>query len=213
MAGERLAAAGCPAGVYIRMAEAPYEMQMERGFRRGFPGAEVFLCPPNVLTYPPAREQVIAFPAGLPAGGGVFCRSRDIAAEFVVLQRDAAPGKPIRFIAADEPDCGTSPRADTQFDRLVIVSRGSDRADPGAPRSAQRGSPWETGGVKQNSCHCDRETQWVTAKAGTCGSIATVRLLSRRGSTPKPIWKFGGFSWATFPLVRPISYRDDYRTA
>jgi hypothetical protein len=99
-----LAAAGCPAGVYIRMAEAPYEMQMERGFRRGFPGAEVFLCPPNVLTYPPAREQVIAFPAGLPAGGGVFCRSRGIAAEFVVLQRDAAPGRPIRFIATVGPN-------------------------------------------------------------------------------------------------------------
>jgi len=122
-AGERLREAGCQAGVFVRMSEAPYEMQMERGFRKAFPGVEVFLHPPSALTHPPAREQVTAFLAGLRPNSGVFCRSRDIAAEFVVLQRDSASRRPFRLIAADEPDCGSSPRTDTPFDRLVIASQ------------------------------------------------------------------------------------------
>jgi hypothetical protein len=33
------------------------------------------------------------------------------------------------------------------------------------------------------------------------------------GQYVKASLEIRSFSWATFPLVRPISYRDDYRTA
>ncbi len=123
MAGERLGEAGCRVGIFVRMSESPFEMQMERGFRKRFPEAKVFLCPPNVLSHPPAREQVTAFLARVPADSGVFCRSRDLAAEFVAVQRDNAVRNPIHLIAADEPDCGRSPRANTPFGRLVMASQ------------------------------------------------------------------------------------------
>ncbi len=123
MAGERLTAAGCPAGVYIRMAESPYEIQMERGFRKAFSGASVFLCPTSMRTHPPVRRQAVSLLAGLPAGSGIFCRSHSLAADLVALQRDCAPGKPLRVIAAEEPDCAPLPRTDTPFGRLVIASQ------------------------------------------------------------------------------------------
>ncbi len=123
MAGERFQKEGCPAGLLVRLSAAPYEMQMERGFRRAFPGADAFVCPPNVTCHPPAREQAVTFLAGIPANSGVFCRSRDLAAQLVALQRERLPGKPVRFIAADEPDCGVSPHDNLAFDRLVVASQ------------------------------------------------------------------------------------------
>jgi hypothetical protein len=123
LAGERLAAIGCPAAVFVRLGEAPYEMQLERGFRKRFPAAAIFRSPPNVLTHPPARRQMAAFLAGLRPNTGVFCRSRDLAAELAVLLRERASPLPLHLVAADEPDCGTSPRSNTPFDRLVLPSQ------------------------------------------------------------------------------------------
>jgi DNA-binding LacI/PurR family transcriptional regulator len=122
MAGERFAAAGCPAGIFVRMAEAPFEMQLERGLRKTFPGMELFLASASMRTHPPVRREAIRLLTQLPAGSGIFCRSPHLAADVLALQRECAPGKSFRVIAADD-HCGESPDNHRPFDRFVFPSQ------------------------------------------------------------------------------------------
>ena len=128
LAAERLKAAECPAGVYIRMAESPYEMLLERGFLKAFPDARVLVCPASMLTHPPVRRQVSAMLLELPAGCGFFCRSVRLATDLMQLRADCVPGKPARVIAADEPECRPSPLSEVPYDRLVLPSQ-AERTD------------------------------------------------------------------------------------
>jgi DNA-binding LacI/PurR family transcriptional regulator len=128
LAAERLKTVECPTAVYIRMAESPYEMLLERGFRKAFPDARTAVCTASMLTHPPVRRQFSAMLAELPAGCGFFCRSGRLAADLLQLRADCAPGKPVRVIAADEPECRPSPLSEVSYDRLVLPSQ-AERTD------------------------------------------------------------------------------------
>jgi hypothetical protein len=128
LAGERLVAAGCPVGIYVRMAESPYEVLLERGFRRAFPTARSIVCPASMVTHPPVRREVSTLLADLPPGSGFFCRSYRLAADLMTLREQCTPGKRLRLIAAEEPECGPSPLTKVGFDRLILPSLG-ERTD------------------------------------------------------------------------------------
>lgn len=122
LAGERLRALKCTAIAYVRMDVAPFEMLLERGFRKAVPDADCFLCPPNISQDRPAREQVVAFLKRLPRRAGLFCRSLDIARGIHAIAQQHVAAKDLRILGVNmEGPVADSPVDLLTFDRLALL--------------------------------------------------------------------------------------------
>ena len=98
MAAKRLRDLKCSTSIYVRMNQAPYEMLLERGFRKIATDAKVFIVPPGVENFPPSRREVTAFLEKLPTRSGLFCRSLDIARGIHEIAMQHASGKNLQIL-------------------------------------------------------------------------------------------------------------------
>lgn len=98
MAAKHLRDLKCSTFIIVRMNQAPYEMLLERGFRKIAADAKVFIVSPGLENSPTSRGEVTAFLKKLPAGSGLFCRSLDIARGIHEIAQQHASGKNLRIL-------------------------------------------------------------------------------------------------------------------